>query len=359
MKNIKFLFVALLGVIGLYSCDQTDDEPMVGTYTPPAITIPEAGANYVLSEKGAENLIEVMEWEPADFGFDAAVDYTVEVDGVDGDFSEPYELATSNSTDLRLKVKELNDAAIEYLEPEEPGELLVRLKAELHDDVEVLYSDPVTISVVPYSTLKVIEPLFIVGDVLGSDHEWDNNNYTYIMFRDSDDPNVFDYTYTGHFNAGGYKLLPELGNWDRQFGLIDGELVKDDGGSGNITIEEDGYYTININTDEVTFSQEPYDASGDDPYDMIGLIGEFTEWESDHEMTQSSYDPHIWTADDVELPEGEVKFRANGAWDTNWGAADSFPYGQADINGDNIVVPEGTYFVKFNSITGHYVFYEK
>jgi hypothetical protein len=60
----------------------------------------------------------------------------------------------------------------------------------------------------------------------------------------------------------------------------------------------------------------------------------------------------------VELPEGEVKFRANGGWDVNWGGQ-SFPYGQGVSGGDNIVVTEGTYFIKFNSITGHYVFYKK
>ena len=358
MKNIKFLFVALIGVIGLFSCDQTDDEPMVGTYTPPEITAPGTGTSYVLTEEGQDNLIEVMEWEPADFGFQAAVTYTVEIDGAEGDFSEPMELATANESDLRITVNQLNDVALEYIEAGEPGDLKVRLRANVHDDVEVLYSEPVTITVQPFESLKVIEPLFIVGDVLGEDHVWDNNNYTYIMFRGSDDPNVFDYTYTGYFNAGGFKLLPELGNWDRQFGMVDGSIAKDDAGAGNITIDDAGYYTININTDDVTFSKEAYDASGDDTYDKIGLIGAFNDWDGDLELTQSSYDPHIWTADDVELPEGELKFRANGAWDVSWGG-DTFPYGKGVTGGANIMVPEGTYFVKFNSITGHYVFYQK
>lgn len=360
MKNIKFLLVALLGVIGLYSCDQTDDEPMVGTYTPPTITIPESGTNYVLTEAGQENLVEVLEWEPADFGFQAAVTYTIEIDEVDGDFSEPYELATSDEPELRVLVKELNNAAVEYIDPdaEEPGELWVRIKANIHSDVDVLYSEPVAITIKPYSMVKEIEPLFIVGNVLGEDFEWNNENYTYIVFRDSPDPNNFDFTYTGYFRAGGFKLLPELGNWDRQFGMGDDVIVKDDAGSGDITIEEAGYYTFNINTDDVTFDIEPYDASSDEPYDLIGLIGEFNGWGEDLEMTQSSYDPYIWTLDDVELPEGPLKFRANGSWDLSWGDT-SFPYGKGLSGGDDIVVPEGTYFVKFNSLTGHYVFYQK
>jgi hypothetical protein len=358
-KNIIYLIAAILGVTGFASCDQTDNEPMVGTFTPPEVTIPADGKGYVLTEAGQDNLVEVMEWVHADFGFPAAVTYTVQMTAVDGDFSVPYELVTSNEDQVRLTVKDLNDAAIEFIEPDEPGNLWIRLKADLHNDVDVLYSDTLTISVVPFESVKVIEPLFIVGDVLGSDYVWNNNNYTYIVFRDSSDPNVFDYNYTGFFNAGGFKLLPELGNWDRQFGMVDGSIAKDDGGSGNISIETEGYYTLNINTDEVTFSIEESEATKTDAtYDMIGLIGAFNEWGGDLELTQESYDPHIWTADDVELPEGELKFRANGGWDANWGGT-SFPYGAGVSGGDNIVVPEGTYFVKFNDITKHYVFYKK
>jgi hypothetical protein len=357
MKNIiKNLFVTLMVIAGFTSCEQTDDEPMLGNFNPPVILTPSSGTEYLLTEETQDNTVEVLKWEAADYGFLAAVTYSIQI-APNEDFSEPFELATSNGTELELTEKQLNDAALEYIDAGQKGELWLRLKASINDNVETLYSEPVSISVTPFESIKVIEPLFIVGDILGEDFVWNNNNYTYITFRNSSDPNVFEYTYTGYLKAGGFKLLPELGNWDRQFGISNGEIVKDDGGSGNITVDAAGYYTFTINTDEITFNMQPYDASGNNTYTTIGLIGEFNEWSADLALTQSSYDEHIWTADDVVLG-GELKFRANESWDANWGG-DSFPYGKGVSGGANIVVPEGTYFVKFNDLTNHYVFYSK
>jgi hypothetical protein len=57
------------------------------------------------------------------------------------------------------------------------------------------------------------------------------------------------------------------------------------------------------------------------------------------------------------LPATEVKFRENNAWNLNWGG-NSFPAGGAMLNGNNIVVPAGTYDIKIN-ITGDYNFTKK
>ncbi len=356
MKQLKYLLFVFAGLAGLFACDQTDDEPMVGTYAPPVFVVPAAGSSYVLTEAGQDNLIEVMEWEAADFGFQAAVTYTIEMDALEGDFSEPVELGISHLPELRVSVKELNFAAVEFLEPDEPGEVQLRLKAFVHSDLKVLYSDPVTITVTPYSAVKEITPLFIVGSILG-DKVWDNGNYTYIMFRDNSDPNDFNYTYTGQMKEGGFKMVTVLGSWDSQYGLSNGELVANDGGSSDIKVDADGYYTFNINTDALTYSLEPYDAAGAREYSTMALIGEFNGWGDDLFMNQSDYDPHIWTLDDVELPAGELKFRAESNWDLSWGGGDSFPYSKT--TGDNIKVEEGTYFVKFNDLSKHYVFYKK
>jgi hypothetical protein len=56
---------------------------------------------------------------------------------------------------------------------------------------------------------------------------------------------------------------------------------------------------------------------------------------------------------------GSVKFRANGGWDVNWGAAvdlSTVNYGVGVSNGDNMTIAPGTYDVYFNDITGEFVF---
>ena len=93
----------------------------------------------------------------------------------------------------------------------------------------------------------------------------------------------------------------------------------------------------------------------------VGLIGEFTAWSADLELTRDLDNPDVFTTvvnlKDDSNSDGiiEVKFRVLGDWGTNWGAAD-FPDGTGVANGANIPVPVGTYKVTFNCATGAYSF---
>lgn len=88
--------------------------------------------------------------------------------------------------------------------------------------------------------------------------------------------------------------------------------------------------------------------------ESVGIIGSATEkgWAEDTPMTR--VDENNWTIE-ITLTNGEVKFRANGSWDINWGDL-AFPRGIGTQNGPNIPVFAGTYKVSFNSTTGEYFF---
>lgn len=88
----------------------------------------------------------------------------------------------------------------------------------------------------------------------------------------------------------------------------------------------------------------------------IGIIGTATPggWDSETMMVQDATDPNIWTLT-IALTDGEAKFRANNAWDINWGSTD-FPAGTGTPNGPNIKVIAGDYTITFNASTGAYFF---
>lgn len=88
----------------------------------------------------------------------------------------------------------------------------------------------------------------------------------------------------------------------------------------------------------------------------VGLIGSATPggWDVDVDMTQDPADTAIWTLN-IDLADGEVKFRANDDWTINWGAAD-FPNGIGTQGGPNIPVIAGNYDITFNHVTGVYTF---
>jgi hypothetical protein len=87
------------------------------------------------------------------------------------------------------------------------------------------------------------------------------------------------------------------------------------------------------------------------------LIGAFNQWSSDFEMTQTA--PHNWYVKFTQKETGELKFRANGGWDVNWGTGMTIGkiyYGVGTNGGSNITLPAGNYEVFFNDITGNFAF---
>ena len=88
----------------------------------------------------------------------------------------------------------------------------------------------------------------------------------------------------------------------------------------------------------------------------VGIIGSATPngWDADSTMTQDGGDPDVWTTS-MDLVTGEAKFRANDAWDINWGES-AFPSGTGIQGGPNIPVPGGSFDITFNSASGDYNF---
>lgn len=89
----------------------------------------------------------------------------------------------------------------------------------------------------------------------------------------------------------------------------------------------------------------------------IGIIGSAVppnnDWVTDVNMITT--DGITYKLSNYMFTDGEAKFRQNDSWSINWGG-DTFPIGNATLNGPNILVTSGLYDVTFNSITGDYSF---
>ena len=172
-----------------------------------------------------------------------------------------------------------------------------------------------------YSVGKPI--LYMAGDA---------NGWNQIDILNSDDGVHF----TGYMylNQNGFKFCTQP-NWDgtNYGGAFFGQE------SDNIMMtQEAGFYQVDVDLSAKTYTLTPF---------TIGIIGSATPkgWDGDTEMT---YNPEerCWELKDVELTDGEMKFRSNHSWDDpnpNWG-------GTLDAlvqKGDNIKVAEaGTYDIK-------------
>ena len=221
-------------------------------------------------------------------------------------------------------------------------------------------SDPFEITVIP-APMAVPDLWYLVGSCIG-DGSWGNDaaniGKALIPMYSNDVEDFSVLVYAGYFPAGqGFKLIHQPGNWDEQWGMKDGLLVKNDGNSSNIEVPEDGYYqlTYDLNTDVLTM--EPfYGAVG--VYDTMGMPGDYQGWNPGGTLLapmSTVTENHDWMLVQTFEDNTELKFAANGGWAVNWGS-NTFPLGTGVQNGANIPVEVGTYRIVFNDILGKYYF---
>jgi hypothetical protein len=129
------------------------------------------------------------------------------------------------------------------------------------------------------------------------------------------------------------------GNWNLNYGGANGKL---NAGGDNISIANANTYTVALNLS----SPLNYKYS----VNTWGLIGSATanSWNSDTQMTPHS--DNTWTYTGA-LTAGEIKFRANGNWNVNFGGKN----GSLILGGDNISIPsDGNYTITLDLFNNSY-----
>ncbi len=123
-------------------------------------------------------------------------------------------------------------------------------------------------------------------------------------------------------------------DWGTNFGDtgLDGTL--DDGGD-NIPVTF-GYYEIQVNFNDMTYTIEETD--------IWGVVGSgYNDWGAfeDYPFTRDYAKEGLYYINGIVLLDGEIKFRINNAWTTDYG--DTGLDGILDPGGDNIPSTAGTY----------------
>ena len=334
-----------------------------------------------------------FEWSQPDYGgWPAAVEYQLEVsptnswtvstDQADADETgatiADYATLSSVYTVAKgeMDAKELAKALMkicQWSEDQVPDQQTVYVRASaVTAGAKKVYSNVVTLNVNPYYIELADAPIelwYLVGEEIGS-AGWDNGAGSVatgglipmypVMGNEYDSrTGQGEIEYAGFFHAGkGFKLIKVPGKWDDQWGQGDGAFVKNDGGSGNLTVEADGYYLIRLNTATDELVIEPFEGTPG-VYTMIAMPGGYQGWDTGSNVMNgmsTSVENHDWYLMTVTYGEDtELKFAADNDWAVNWGATD-FPYGVGSQNGPDIPVKAGTYNVFFNDILGIYNF---
>ena len=156
----------------------------------------------------------------------------------------------------------------------------------------------------------------------------DANGWKQIDVLNSEDGVHF----TGYMylNQNGFKFCTQP-NWD---GTNYGGAFFGESEDNIMMTQEAGFYQVDVDLSAKTYTLTPF---------TIGIIGSATPkgWDGDTDMT---YNPEerCWELKNVELTDGEMKFRHTNDWNLNWGG----PLDALVHDGDNIAVAAGTYDIK-------------
>lgn len=339
--------------------DDVDNRPVVDKVTAPTMVVAESNTQFELLLENANEDAGTFVWTPAVYSSNVVIDYTVLMDVAGGDFSEPQTLGSvSNATELTMKVKTLNQAAIALGAPTEVATNFdIKVVAKLSGALAMESEVPLTISVTAYPGLLKYEftDWYLVGDATASG--WNNNGGNQPLFRTGADPKV--YKFTGFFKKGAFKLVSNLGSWAPAMGKADGTTLSvrnadADPEVANFDIATDGFYTFTMNVETLKYTLVAFDATAAKTFTTVGIIGDSTpgSWDSSTPLVQSTFDSHIWTLGVTELNDGGAKFRADNAWDVSWGGNTAFSGGGS---GDNIPVEKSKYLIYFNDLDGSYL----
>jgi starch-binding outer membrane protein SusE/F len=150
-----------------------------------------------------------------------------------------------------------------------------------------------------------------------------------------------------HFSSGSVKFRQNH-NWDTNWGgtaFPNGIGVLNSTDNIPVNTSVSGNYSVdfNLTTDNYNFTRP-----------IISILGTgVSNWFNDVNMTTT--DGITYTLLQQTLSNGEVKFRLNNSWVTNWGNA-NFPMGTGIQDGANIPITAGVYDITFNFNNGTYTF---
>ncbi len=155
MKNtfLKTIFI-LLTVFTIWACEKEETRAILNVGAAPALTASQS--SLVLTSDQATDTVEVFTWTPADYGFAAAVKYTIQFAEAGTGFATPKNVTVpAGATSIKYTVAGLNTIAKTNagLTAGAEGPVEVRIKAEpnpANPKVETVYSNTVTLNVTPY-----------------------------------------------------------------------------------------------------------------------------------------------------------------------------------------------------------------
>ncbi|WP_314338882.1 SusE domain-containing protein [Capnocytophaga leadbetteri] len=326
MKNILKTAAICASLVWLVGCEKDEEKATMNANARVESNI--SASTLVLDKTQSNTTALTVSWETKDLGVQLAPVYTVEFENIATGKSKPLSAERSPFT---LTVKELNEYLVGLgLKTGVATDVRVLVRAALSDQRSLVATK--TLKVTPYFDEIKASEWGVVGSA--TPNGWNGPD---IKMWNSTDGNLVAYA---TLSAGEIKFRKN-NDWGVNLGGSNGTLSS---GGSNIAVTA-GTYKITINVSKNTYSIETY---------SWGIIGSGARGWGDNDDVAMTYEgsTNSWVVKNIAL-DGEIKFRLNHSWGTNFGA-DSTDNPAAALEGDiksggnNIKVPAGTYNVSFS-----------
>jgi starch-binding outer membrane protein SusE/F len=336
-RNINSYVAMFIFSVALFACKKDIVQTVKTDGTAPVITL--TPATVTLSSSTANDTVSTISWSRADFGYKAAVNYTVEIVKSGNPFSVAKTTNLGNATQLKYVGAVLNEAAIGLgIAVGSTADLDIRIKSTLSDSV-FIYSPVAKLKVTTY---QVDFPALLVrGGNAWITPATRTNGFVLTS------PN-YDGKYEGYINlpnADGYggdalKLMVESSGVTYGWGGTSNTMTA--GSTGNLWFTPaPNYMKVNadINAGTVNFTPVKFFLSGDQ-----------NGWSTSATPMTFNAATNQWMANNVSFTAGnKFVFTSNGSYDISYkvNSAGKLVYaGPPNWAGDNISAPgTGTYTV--------------
>lgn len=294
-----------------------------------AISSPADGATITVTADDTTQNYKLA-WSKANYGVQTVVTYFVQLSTA-STFSPAYNLSVTTSDSLVVTLGTLNRIAMNNLNlpANAASDVYLRVGSTLNNH-DTTISKVVKLNITTYKELAPPK-LYVPGAYQG----WVPANAPTI-------PLVDNMQYEGYvyMSTGDYFKFTSAPDWDHiNYGDAGGGKLTTDGLAGGLQESAAGYYKFNVDIKNLTWSGVLIQS--------FGVIGTATpgQWDNSTAMT---YDvtKGTWSVK-VHLTPGALKFRANNAWDVNYGPADSNALSGTLIQTDAAItiVDDATYTV--------------
>ena len=326
MKNILKTAAICASLVWLVGCEKDEEKATMNANARVESNI--SASTLVLDKTQSNTTALTVSWETKDLGVQLAPVYTVEFENIATGKIKPLSAERSPFT---LTVKELNEYLVGLgLKTGVATDVRVLVRAALSDQRSLVSTK--TLKVTPYFDEIKASEWGVVGSA--TPNGWNGPD---IKMWNSTDGNLVAYA---TLSAGEIKFRKN-NDWGVNLGGSNGTLSS---GGSNIAVTA-GTYKITINVSKNTYSIETY---------SWGIIGSGARGWGDNDDVAMTYEgsTNSWVVKNIAL-DGEIKFRLNHSWGTNFGA-DSTDNPAAALEGDiksggnNIKIPAGTYNVSFS-----------